>query len=136
MWEGLSSLRACRFKWCQGVGGQVNAAISFFPGSLLGAGSRCSAKHGYKMGCTKKEHSKHKLHSSAPHECLFWLLLSPQSPCPEHSPCLKIKSVKVMYACSDSVPSTFCLVLPTVEGTSTGLTILLTLAWKMPSHPV
>lgn len=41
-----------------------------------------------------------------------------------------------MYACSDSVPSTFCLVLPTVEGTSTGLTILLTLAWKMPSHPV
>lgn len=41
-----------------------------------------------------------------------------------------------MYASSDSVPSTFCLVLPTVEGTSTGLTILLTLAWKTPSHPV
>lgn len=50
--------------------------------------------------------------------------------CPQHFGCLKIKSGEVMYACSDSVPSAFCLVLPTVEGTSTGLTILLTLAWK------
>ena len=56
--------------------------------------------------------------------------------CPQRFGCLKIKSEEVMYACSDSVPSTFCLVLPTVEGTSTGLTILLTLAWKMLSHPV
>lgn len=38
-----------------------------------------------------------------------------------------------MFASSDSVPSTFCFVLSTVEGTSTGLTILLILAWEMLS---
>lgn len=55
---------------------------------------------------------------------------------PQPFPSLPVLSLAVTCACSDPVPSPSHLVLPPVEGASPGWTVLLTLAWKVLSHPV